>query len=552
MYKKTDPYSFTKYCTLLDGANEIIGNISLDYQVTLYDDVQIHDRRAVRQQHQRQFMLTCTQRFNIWNEEGKMINPNQNLSSYDNYPVLVNTLMSLNNAVGLDWQLLDYSPRTVNTAVQTSGSSGSSAGATTGISSSSSVGSSYSETNSFGVSANVGFMGDVATGSVTSSAEHSSTHTSDQSSTSGRDASKNRNTESSSSDSMSIKDWGSYALVNPATKNPAWTFGQEYPWDAITCRKTNGTEYVNNPQQVLLNIPTSMSTPLYDGVSLYPPSELSMFGVNFVMKATWRVYVHDHADDEVMLSHIVNYMSGSHQINPAFPGTDPDATVAPSLVYIDQQATELSVLPDESLSTRLNLNLMALDPLGVQGGNAIVGFLPKKFMIKPIPAQSSTIPPVSFKIISTTNDLMMQDVSHYATGHDAGCGFSTSQTALSAHFTEHCTELQLMMYFKVIDSIQDYTLYLKHWKTAASGVMLTFIINEDVGNPITKYVDALEAEGGEKNLLAISLRNLDFASVDYFDYLQLGLNSIRVILAPIDGNYSASGYQLRAVSIGSA
>jgi len=454
-----------------------------------------------------------------------MISPNDNLTSYDNYPVLVNALMSMNKAAGLDWQLLDYSPKTVNTAVQTSGSSGTSVGATSGISSSASVGSSTSETNSFGVSASVGFMGEMPTGSVTSSADHSSTNTSDRSNTSGNESSKSRNSESSSSDSMSIKDWGSYALVNPVTKNPAWTFGQEYPWDAITCRKSGGTEYgidnPDNPTQVLLNVPTSMSSPLYDGVSLYPPSELSMFGVNFVMKATWRVYVHDHAQEEVMLSHILNYMSGSHRINPAFPSSNPDVILPPSLVYIDPEATVLSVPPGQSLSTKLNLNLMALDPLGTQGGNAIVGFLPKKFLIKPMTAQSSTIPPTSFKIISTTNDLMIQDVSHYAIGHDVGCGFSTLQTALQANFTEHCSELQLMMYFKVIDSIQDYTLYLKHWKTAATGVMLTFIINEDVENPITKYVDALEAEGGEKNLLSISLRNLDFASVDYFDFCSL-------------------------------
>jgi len=93
---------------------------------------------------------------------------------------------------------------------------------------------------------------------------------------------------------------------------------------------------------------------------------------------------------------------------------------------------------------------------------------------------------------------------------------------------------------------------MKHWKIDATAIMLTMVINGDTNNPVVKYVDALEAEGGENNLLTIALRNQDFASIDYHDYLQLGLNSIQITIQPVDGVYAGSGYQMRAISIENA
>jgi hypothetical protein len=96
---------------------------------------------------------------------------------------------------------------------------------------------------------------------------------------------------------------------------------------------------------------------------------------------------------------------------------------------------------------------------------------------------------------------------------------------------------------------------MKHWiKTQEDGrnpgVALTLEVNKGNPNPITipKYVNAPEAEGGENNILSIALRDLDFASVEYHDYLQLGLNSVTITMKPID-KASTCGYQIRAVSI---
>ena len=84
----------------------------------------------------------------------------------------------------------------------------------------------------------------------------------------------------------------------------------------------------------------------------------------------------------------------------------------------------------------------------------------------------------------------------------------------------------------------------------ATGVMLTLTINGDTDNAITKYVDAAEAEGGENNITTIALRNQNYASVNYHDYLQLGLNAIQIDIQPIGKQYTADcAYQIRAVSV---
>ena len=81
--------------------------------------------------------------------------------------------------------------------------------------------------------------------------------------------------------------------------------------------------------------------------------------------------------------------------------------------------------------------------------------------------------------------------------------------------------------------------------------MLTILINDDItattpNNKIVKYVDALEAEGGENNLLSIALRNQGYGTVDYHDYLQLGMNKFQITITPMGKD---CGYQIRAISI---
>jgi hypothetical protein len=141
---------------------------------------------------------------------------------------------------------------------------------------------------------------------------------------------------------------------------------------------------------------------------------------------------------------------------------------------------------------------------------------------------------------------MIQDTTSYPAGK--GSGFTVSQTCLTATWSNSQNfAYKITLYFKVIDSVNDYTLYIKHWITQSTGVTLSIVVNGDTTNTITKGVNALEAEGGENNLLSIELRNLDFASVSYHDYLQLGLNSVTITMEP--QAWTNCGYQIRAVSI---
>jgi hypothetical protein len=126
-------------------------------------------------------------------------------------------------------------------------------------------------------------------------------------------------------------------------------------------------------------------------------------------------------------------------------------------------------------------------------------------------------------------------------------GFAPSETALNATLGGNCTKLVMTLLFKITDAVNDYTLFLKHWKTSAMGVTLTITVNGNTANQLVKTVNSYEAEGGENNLLSIVLRNQNYASIDYSDYLTPGLNSIEIAITPNDGK--AAGYALRAVSL---
>ena len=179
---------------------------------------------------------------------------------------------------------------------------------------------------------------------------------------------------------MSIKDWGAYSSSNPIIQSPNWDFGQEYPWDAILCRVTSSA-YNPNPKkkhnnQINLLLPSVMRNRLWDGDILYPPSQLSMFGINIVMKALWMVsvdYDQKNASSIVKLDHNVNYYSASH----SYDGKEVQ-------VYMDEKATLIQCdEPEGNISETLDLLVMGLDTLSASDKSAIIGFIPKKFIVNP-------------------------------------------------------------------------------------------------------------------------------------------------------------------------
>lgn len=539
MFKKKDPYSFTKFVRLQLNGN-LIGTIRLDYQVDHFEDVKISNVGAVAEQKKsRQYLLSCTQTINLFNPNGLNLSPSSTLNSYSNYPVLLNANIEPGLAPGYEVDLIEYSPQTVNTKVQASGSSGTSSGSLQGVTSSSTVGSTTAETNSYGASVTL-----AEAPSFSANYEHSSTTTSEHSSTAGTESSQSRGREQSAGSSMSIKDWGAYALVNPALKSVVWTFGQERPWDAVECRSTNGN--LNAGGQTQIVIPSAMQANLYDGVSLYPPSHLSSFGINFVMKAIWLVRIANgtpsHADT-FTLEHNIDYFSGSHSLVPV-PAPDTGNVAA---VFIDPKPATLQPANAGDLSTSLDLGVMALDPIGKGRGNAIVGFITRKFVVEPAPFSQGGAP-APFEIFSNGNNLLIRDTTVVPSPAPTAGGFAASETALLAIFEAGLPSLSMTLYFKVVDVDSEYALYIKHWVTDPSGVTLQIVVNGDTDHPINTFVVAHEAEGGEANLTRINLRNLDFTSIDYSDLLQVGLNSIEITIRPI-APAAGSTYKIRAISV---
>ncbi len=546
MFKSTDPYAFSKLCQLYVATQkDPVGTLLCEYQVTRYENVQARDATAVDQAPVRRFWVHASHRVNLWNEGAMSLAPDPQLYSYDNYPVMLNAAISPQPSDAIVCELRDYSPKTVNTKVQAAQVGGTSSGQTSSYTSSSTVGSSTAETNSYGAS--------VSTESASVNYEHSTTTTEEQSQTKGSESGRSATQDASNSATMSVKDWGAYALLNPATDDVGWVFGQEYPWDAIENRKTQGKQNPKNPSQVDIVVPTAAQVRLFDGVSLYPPSQLSQFGVSFVMKALWQVDLVDGASDVLTLAHRIDYFTGSHSVPPtAGPNDDP----SPVVVFMDLTPATLSVGENDSLSTDLDLTIMALDPAGKHGKVPVIGFLPRKFIVAPAPMSSSAAA-TPFKIASTANNLLVKDTTSYpapAAGTD-GAGFTAAETMLTATLTAACPSLQMTLYFKVTDVEEDHTLVMKHWKGDGPGLKLTLVVNDDTANPITRYVDAAEGEGGDNNLTEVILRNQDFATSDYQDLLQLGLNSIQITIAALESTSAeadaggAALYHIRALSI---
>ena len=548
MFKPNDPYTYTFYSNLLDTSLasdfQEVGIITVHYQVSHYNNVQLNNGTTNQGQatpNTREYILTCTQRVTLFNYRGLQVGPEPNITDYENYPALVQSSMTLLLTQGAQAvQLLGYSPQTINTQVQTSGNRGSgsensqSSSQSATSSQSRTTGSSMSETHSY--SANVGLQGDVFSCGL--GHDHSSTrsvslstsldHSDSNSIASGHNSSNN----ASNSANMNIKDWSVYSYVNPTNNSVHWNYSQEYPWNVLECRSQTDTKTFNpnNHNQVQLNVPASMTSCLYNEDVLYPPSHLSTFGMNLVSQSQSKIIVNEASSSTVTVQHHINLYTASHSLS----GNQVS-------VYMDQSAKSLCPQNKDNISVELDLSVLALSPVKT---SAIVGFIPNKFAVSPQQVESDSSA-THFCIFSDNNQLKVIDTTSY--GPTTSGGFSSSLTSLNAKLDSSCPSLTFRTLFKVIDTVSDYALYLKHWKTQSSTICLTIVVNGDTNNTIVKYVDALEAEGGENNLLAITLRNQNFSSVEYNDMLTLGLNSIDITISSVDA--TDAGYALRALSI---
>ena len=424
-------------------------------------------------------------------------------TGYNNYPaILVNQVtLSANNDAAIT--LRQIFPQTLNSAVSTSTSSDD--GTSSAVTNENSSGSSHTNVNTFGVSLSGGFFGDVPMGSLTADYSHSWEHSTFQSKTSGTTSGASHGT--GAGQSMSIKDWSAYGSLDQSAINPTWIWGQSYPWDVIQYNQSqNGSE---------IDLPTFVVNRLLNGTLVLPPSQLSLFGIDFTMTATWEIDYPDgiSEDETVEITHLTTSYTASHNLN--------GDTISAQLQTSSAAAAAKYQSPTLSLS---DYSLIPLNGPGAGNGSAI-GFTSTPFTYAP------TGPSSSFKIVSPANTLQV-----------TGTGFSPGMT------TDFSEPVSLSLTFKISDYGGEYALLLMHWIGEGSDACrIAWSIN---GNEGVFYADATEGDGGQGNISSFALRNLDFTSINFHDYLVIGTNTITLEVTPANGK--AASYTLFAAAIGQA
>lgn len=266
-----------------------IGQFSARVEASKIQDIRSLNRRIV-------YHVTCTTRLRIFNVDQFELSPATNSTSASPwFPVLLmNMTHPLLCGADYDSYVMDYEPKTLNTSVNTDvGQVTSQANTVTNQHTSGSV---NSTTNNFGVNlsrSSKGIGGGAHYDHSTMTEfrdENVDTHASDLSK------------QLSNSDSMTVKDWASYAklgtsatieqlvdkLPNPAYQMQkadivSWIWSQEYPWDTLQLRPTDASLTIKTA-----SVPASVATRLFgeDG-SVFLPSHLSQMGLDFVCRATW-------------------------------------------------------------------------------------------------------------------------------------------------------------------------------------------------------------------------------------------------------------------------
>lgn len=533
MLNPTDLNSYRETFPLKDTAGKIHGQAILHYQIKRYKDL-------TKLGSDLKYQILGTIRVIVPNAETFVLGPvereNTNQKSgFRDYPASVSCQASITTPSGgsIKSHLVEYIPKTLNSSVNISHSDVD--GSNKGVTLQHSSGSSTSTTNTFGISATLGFMADIPTGSVTADYSHSGTSGVSQSSSIGGNTNTSR--EASSGSAMTVKDWQCNTQIDTGGTTPTWFWGQEYPWNVLLFNNA-GTPDPDSSDPIIL--PSYVRKFLAGSENTLPPSDLSLYGVDFTMKALW--LVEPDASNCITLNHTIGIGKATHH----------RISAGKVNAYLHKP---ISFSP--SISS-MDLISYALDSLSSSrtGYSSVVGFVPSKFLTQPTAvsitgtAKKPVLNVTKFMLVSAYNDLYLYDSSTYSAakfGIDDGAGFSTDQGGMTATFTPNINELQITAVFKITDQGGDYTLHLKHWKLDDTGFVLDFVFNGDEASKVTRYVDAKEAEGGDQNALSIDLRNRDFASVDFHDYLVLGKNTVTISIRPI--SIANCSYKIRALAI---
>lgn len=447
-------------------------------------------------------------------------------NGFQDYPILVTVQSGIAQLSdpGAKVVLKKVVPKTINASIEQS--SNKSTGSSNSQTNESSSGSSSTNVNTFGVNISAGFFGELPVGSIGVEYSHSWEHSTSESHSAGQGSA--HEAQAASGSEMSVKDWSAYSsLHNIAGANDAyrgefiqWNWGQTYPWNIFDYSEANAQGGILLPQDVVARL---YYTPDDTGAAgiLLPPSDLSLFGLDFTMVAEWHVTFPAPltAAETVGFQHTVNVVHASHSLVATTGGGAKQFVAELGGGHLNTYTSEAPI----------DLGQYALLPLldGRRAGMGI-GFQSNLFDVPPAGAGST------FKIRSRGNDLVV-----------TGSGFSS---AMAASFPSGYTGAgaTLTIGFKVASLRTEYALLLKHWKGAGSGnVVLTCDVN---GNRTAINVVDPEGQGAANNLAQLDLRNFDLRSPNFHDYLVVGWNEISVVILPADASI-ASEYILSALSV---
>jgi hypothetical protein len=480
------------------------GTSLIQYEIRKYQDLRNLTNELT-------YLLICKHRIIIPNATAYKVGPTGS-TAYENYPAAITNVITLNVDNGATVQLEDIFPRTLNAAVMTSSNSGleQSASNTSQYTS----GSSTAQSNTFGVSVTTsGILGNLFhIGRTISNENQATSELSKYQSTSSGTGSAQQS-DQSSGESMSIKDWNSYGFADKTDGSATWIWGQSYPWDVITYNQ-GSTSAINLPYFVQARMLTYYQSGSTSTAMVLPPSQLSLFGVDFTMRAGWLIKFPNGISQPatVTATHTTTCFLATHKLS----GSAVTATL--------QTAGSASIYKSSSL----DLSTYALEPIltAGSGNGAAIGFATNPFIVAP------TTPATNFLITSPANNLQV-----------TGKGFGPT---MSADFSQ---AVSLTIQFKILDSTNEYALLLMHWIGQSSGpCKLTITANGRAAGVV--YVDAVEGQGGQDNVTAVGLRNTDFSSINYHDYLVIGLNTISIAVAAVNPN--PNQYTLFALGIGKA
>lgn len=464
---------------------------------------EIHKRRDVRNLGSTMgYILMLKHRVIVPNQTSYSPGPSS-ATGYDNYPaILVNAVsIAANNEATIT--LRQIFPRTLNSSVSTSATAND--GTNSSVTNENTSGSSHTNVNTFGVAITGGFFGEMPMGSLTLDYSHSWEHSTYESAMSGTTSGTSHSM--GAGETMSIKDWSSYGFLDQSSTDPTWIWGQSYPWDVIQFNQSSNGSNINLPDFVVNR--------LLDGSLVLPPSQLSQFGIDFTMTASWLIDFPSGAteNETVEITHTTTSFTASHSEN--------GGTIAAQLQTPSAAASAGYQSGELSLS---DYSLIPLNGPGAGNGSAI-GFTTTPFTYAP------TSPTSSFKIVSPANTLQV-----------TGQGFAPN---MSTSFSD---PVKLSFTFKIADYAGEYALLMMHWIGEGSDACkVDWTIN---GHSGAFYVDAIEGDGGQGNVSSLALRNRDFTSINFHDYLIIGTNRIDLEISPADGK--TASYTLFAAAIGQA